>query len=77
MKIAKGEYVTFLDGDDWFRSDALEIAYSEAKSQNTDITIFQIKYFDDETGVFSISFTDRDPVFAKDVVKSISPCFVP
>ena len=29
MKIAKGEYVTFLDGDDWFREDAFEIAISQ------------------------------------------------
>ncbi len=53
MKLAKGEYVAFLDGDDWFCSDALETAYREAKSQNTDITMFQIRYFDDETGQFS------------------------
>ena len=29
MKIATGEYVTFLDGDDWFREDAFEISYNE------------------------------------------------
>ena len=53
MAEASGEYVMFLDGDDWFGLDALEIAYNEAKSKNTDITMFQIKYYDDETGNFS------------------------
>ena len=42
MKIAKGEYIAFLDGDDWFKLDALEIAYNEASKKNTDITFFQI-----------------------------------
>ena len=53
MKLAQGEYVTFLDGDDWFSPDALETAYGEAKSKDTDISIYQIKYYDDDTGEYS------------------------
>ena len=49
MQIADGEYIAFIDGDDWFSSDALEIAYMEAKSKNTDITFFQMINYDDET----------------------------
>ena len=50
MKIASGEYVTFLDGDDWFREDAFEISYREAKAKDTDITMYQMINYDDETG---------------------------
>ena len=50
MKIAGGEYVTFLDGDDWFTLDAFETAYNEAKSKDTDITMYQMINYDDETG---------------------------
>lgn len=50
MAIAQGEYVGFLDGDDWYRLDALEIAYNEAKSKDTDITMYQMINYDDATG---------------------------
>ena len=50
MKIANGEYITFLDGDDWFREDAFEISYNEAKAKDTDITMYQMINYDDETG---------------------------
>lgn len=53
INIAEGEFMTFLDGDDWFSPDALKIAYDEAKSRNTDITMYQIRYFDDDTGLIS------------------------
>lgn len=49
MDMAEGEYVMFLDGDDWFSENALEIAYSEAVKYNTDITFFQMINYDDET----------------------------
>ena len=49
MKIATGDYVMFLDGDDWFCQDALKTAYDEITSKGTDISIFQIiKYHDGE-----------------------------
>lgn len=48
LKIACGEYVMFLDADDWYADDALEIAYGHASLNNTDISIFQIIKFDGE-----------------------------
>lgn len=49
MKVARGEYIAFIDGDDWFDLNALETAYSDAKAKNTDITFFQMINYDDET----------------------------
>ncbi|WP_407376957.1 glycosyltransferase family 2 protein [Methanobrevibacter sp.] len=48
LKIASGDYVMFLDGDDEFCQDALETAYNEIKSKDTDISIFQIIKYDGE-----------------------------
>lgn len=49
LKMACGEYIMYLDGDDWYRSDALEIAYGEAKKRNTDFTFYQMINYDDTT----------------------------
>lgn len=46
LKIACGEYVMFLDGDDWYCPDALKTAYDEITSNDTDISIFQIIKYD-------------------------------
>lgn len=46
LKRASGEYMMFLDSDDWFCEDAFKTAYSEATKNNTDITIFQIIKYD-------------------------------
>ena len=48
LDIASWEYVMFLDSDDWFCDDALKTAYGEAKSSNTDVTLFQIIKYDGE-----------------------------
>ena len=50
IKMATGEYLTFLDGDDWFTEDAFELSYNEAKAKDTDMTMYQMINYDDETG---------------------------
>ncbi len=46
LKIAKGEYVMYLDSDDWFCPNALKTAYLEASKFRTDLTFFQMINFD-------------------------------
>ena len=75
LEIAGGEYVMYLDGDDWYVEDALETAYREAESRDTDFTFYQMINYDDKTGevyendwfnlnIFDESFENR--VFSMD-----------
>ncbi|WP_296881465.1 glycosyltransferase family 2 protein [uncultured Methanobrevibacter sp.] len=46
LKIAGGDYVMFLDGDDFYLRDTLKTAYGEISSKDCDISIFQIIKYD-------------------------------
>ena len=48
--VAIGEYVMFLDGDDYYSVDACEKAYSAIKDQNVDILQFDAEPFAEEEG---------------------------
>lgn len=50
LKIAKGDYVMYLDADDWYTPDALKTAYTEIIKYNADLTFFQMINYDDTTG---------------------------
>ncbi len=47
---ARGEYISWLDSDDLFEKDMLQVAYDACKKQNADIGAFRCDMFDDETG---------------------------
>lgn len=49
LKIAKGDYIMFLDADDWFTTDAFETAYAEITKYDADLTFFQMINYDDTT----------------------------
>jgi glycosyltransferase involved in cell wall biosynthesis len=47
LRVAKGNYVAFLDSDDWIEPDAYEKLYAKARAYDADIVFCQAKYFDD------------------------------
>ena len=53
LKIAKGEYIGFVDADDWVDETMFEKLYTKAISDNTDITMCQAFLFDEETSLTS------------------------
>lgn len=46
---AKGEYIFFVDGDDYIKTDCIEKMYNKAKKDDTDITICCWVLYDDKT----------------------------
>ena len=49
MQMAQGKYLSFLDADDFFESDMLEIVVQTADKNEADITIFDVYDYDDQT----------------------------
>lgn len=49
---AKGEYVLFLDADDFFERNMLMLAYQRAKSVDADIVVFKGREYNDVTKEF-------------------------
>lgn len=50
LAIAQGEYLSFLDADDFFALDMLEKTYAKAKECDADIVMYDAETFDDNTG---------------------------
>lgn len=44
LKLATGDYVTFVDGDDWLEAEALEKMYQKGKEVEADIVVGDIWY---------------------------------
>lgn len=41
FNIAKGEYILFVDGDDWIKQETLEVLYNYAEEMNYDIVCYK------------------------------------
>lgn len=61
LKMAIGEYVIFLDSDDYFYPNMFEIAYKRAKQEDADVVVFGREIVDmtlsaDEYGILPIKY---------------------
>lgn len=50
LQRASGQYLTFLDSDDWWKTDFLEKMVLAIKKYDADIAVCDINYVDSETG---------------------------
>ena len=60
VKMARGEYIFFIDGDDYMELNAIERLYERITQTDADITICTWNQFDDLTGKI-----DKNHVYAK------------
>ncbi|WP_407415594.1 glycosyltransferase family 2 protein [Methanobrevibacter sp.] len=59
----QGEYVLFVDSDDWLEKNALELLYEHVKGFNSEITMFKFKFFNNDTSEISESpFTNLEVI---------------
>ena len=65
LDIAKGKYLLFLDGDDFFEYNMLEKVYCPCEEKEADVGIFNFNIFDDNT---HDSFKHYDPIDMLQVV---------
>lgn len=66
LAVATGEYVIFLDSDDFFARNLLEETYSQGKKEDADIVLFGGKSFDTQTHTYS----ERPYYFRRDYLPS-------
>ena len=50
IDIAQGDYISFVDPDDWIEPNALEELYNQAKALNSEVVIFPYKRVNNITG---------------------------
>lgn len=61
LRLASGEYVYFLDSDDYLASDALEVFYQEATQHDLDILMFNSTVFYEGSNQIEHSFRQGVP----------------
>ncbi len=57
---AIGEYIMFVDSDDWVRSDFCHTAYSLAKNKNSDLVMFGFKEVSNDDENYNDKYIDID-----------------
>lgn len=60
LTLASGDYILFVDSDDWIEPDCIKTLYNQLKTNNADIAIGNFMRFDEETAVTYFQTTKND-----------------
>ena len=60
IEYSKGEYITFIDSDDWVDSDYLELLYMKINEYNADLAVLTYKQYSMNDGCFYLHVWDQD-----------------
>ena len=71
LDAARGEYVLFVDSDDWIDLDASKELYEFSKKDNLDMLMFNVINYDDETNQFFETKYYNNAWFPKDFDRKI------
>ena len=71
ISIAKGDYLLFVDSDDWLEPDACESCLKVAKEHNADIVTFGVKQIWGKKKIILSKFGLKGEVPASDAIKGI------
>ena len=74
LNLAKGEYIQFLDGDDWLDCDYLEKNYQYAKKNNLDIITSGIVLEYEDKSIFYNKNINKKKIYTKDEYFDIIFC---
>lgn len=75
LKIAKGEYVIFIDSDDYIEKNMLEDLYKKAKDDNADLVICDYEEQTSNGNIYKRSLYNDEPDLRKNYIISVAgPC---
>lgn len=61
LSVSTGKYLSFLDSDDFFEPDMLELAYEKAEEDKADFVVFQSdQYYTDDDKFVQVAWTLRE-----------------
>lgn len=72
LKEAIGEYVLFVDSDDWIASDACYLLYQRAKETNADIVLSTMSYWNSDNTSYKVG--EKYELFSEEKVMNGKEC---
>lgn len=68
LDICKGEYISFVDSDDWVEPDYIELLFNAIKAEQNSISVCNHIQFDKKGTVYSSEFLEKEVLSSNDAL---------